>query len=113
MNSTNSISSKVGLELKRLRVEAGLTAFALAKMSGIKSEQQLYRYEKGINKIGISELVAALKVMNVSIVSFFDKLDLGELNSISDEDTKGKIGNFCIAAQTVYEPFLKDDEKVS
>lgn len=88
MNSANSISSQVGLELKRLRVEAGLTAIELAKTSGIKSEQQLYRYEKGVNKIGISELVAALKVMNVNIGSFFDKLDLGELNSIPEGDEK-------------------------
>ena len=113
MNSTNSISSQVGLELKRLRVEAGLTAFELAKTSGIKSEQQLYRYEKGVNKIGISELVAALKVMNVNIGSFFDKLDLGELNSIPDEGEKGKISNIGIAAQTVYDPFSEDDEKAS
>ncbi|EPL9570188.1 helix-turn-helix domain-containing protein [Providencia rettgeri] len=124
MNSTNSISSQVGLELKRLREEAGLTAFALAKMSGIKSEQQLYRYEKGINKIGISELVAALKVMNVNIGSFFDKLDLGELNFITeerardkisnpDEGTKGKISNISIATQIVYDPFSEDDEKAS
>ncbi|MEX5732835.1 helix-turn-helix domain-containing protein [Providencia hangzhouensis] len=113
MNSTNSISSRVGLELKQLRVKAGLTAFELAKMSGIKSEQQLYRYEKGSNKITIGDLVAALRVLNVNIGSFFDKLDLGELNSIPDEGEKGKISNICIAAQTVYDPFSEDDEKAS
>ena len=83
MNRTNSISSKVGLELKRLRVETGLTAFALAKMSGIKSEQQLYRYERGVNKIGIDELVAALKVLDINIGEFFERLEKG--NSVADE----------------------------
>ncbi len=75
MNSSHSISIRVGLELKRLRVEAGLTAFELAKMSGIKSEQQMYRYEKGFNKIGVAELVAALKVLDVHIGEFFNRLN--------------------------------------
>ncbi|MDD9340883.1 MAG: helix-turn-helix transcriptional regulator, partial [Providencia heimbachae] len=67
MSSNGSISKLVGLNLKQLRMEAGLTACQLAKMSGIKSEQQMYRYEKGFNKIGVAELVAALKVLNVNI----------------------------------------------
>ncbi|MDD9341021.1 MAG: helix-turn-helix transcriptional regulator [Providencia heimbachae] len=75
MSSNGSISKLVGLNLKQLRMEAGLTACQLAKMSGIKSEQQMYRYERGISKIGIAELVAALKVLNVNIGEFFNRLN--------------------------------------
>ncbi|EMI2314523.1 helix-turn-helix transcriptional regulator [Providencia rettgeri] len=75
MNSTNSISSQVGLNLKKLRCDAGFTAFQFAKLVGIKSEQQLYRYERGVNKIGIDELVAALKALDISIGDFFEQID--------------------------------------
>jgi len=44
-------------------------------MAGIESEQQLYRYEYEIDKIGIAETVAILKVLNVDIESFFSNLD--------------------------------------
>ncbi|MCL0017415.1 helix-turn-helix transcriptional regulator [Providencia rettgeri] len=117
MNSTNSISSRVGVELKQLRVKAGLTAFELAKMSGIKSEQQLYRYEKGSNKIAIGDLVAALRVLNVNIGSFFERLDLGEFRSTSGEDIDSKKNKFCLVAQVIDEPFSNaigtDDKKIS
>ncbi|EPJ0398924.1 helix-turn-helix domain-containing protein [Providencia rettgeri] len=75
MNSANKISNRVAVGLKQHRIESGLTAFELAKMSGIKSEQQLYRYEKGINKIGVSDLVAALRAMKVDVGEFFEQID--------------------------------------
>ncbi|MDD9339201.1 MAG: hypothetical protein PV362_05980, partial [Providencia heimbachae] len=39
--------------------------------------------EKGFNKIGVAELVAALKVLNVNIGEFFERLN--EEVSVADE----------------------------
>ncbi|HBO25041.1 helix-turn-helix domain-containing protein [Providencia sp.] len=83
MNDTGSISKLVGLNLKKLRCEAGFTAFQFAKLVGIKSEQQLYRYERGVNKIGIDELVAALKALDINIGEFFERLE--KENSVADD----------------------------
>lgn len=75
MNTGNSISKRVGSNLKKLRIEAGFTAFQLAEILGMKNAQQLQSYEKGINEIGIAELVAALRVLDADISQFFNQLD--------------------------------------
>ncbi|EFE54105.1 DNA-binding helix-turn-helix protein [Providencia rettgeri DSM 1131] len=75
MSDNKSISKLVGFRLKQLRNESGFTAFQLTKEAGLKSEQQLYRYEKGVNRIGIDELVAVLNVLNARIGDFFVQLE--------------------------------------
>ncbi|WP_265512252.1 helix-turn-helix domain-containing protein [Providencia heimbachae] len=64
-----------GKKIRELRKEAGYTISEFAKLADCKSEQQLYRYERGVNKIGIDELVAALKVLNINIGEFFERLE--------------------------------------
>ncbi|EJD6376015.1 MULTISPECIES: helix-turn-helix domain-containing protein [Providencia] len=75
MDNQNSISNHIACSLRQLRINAGLSVFELSRMAGIESEQQLYRYEYEIDKIGIAETVAILKVLNVDIESFFSNLD--------------------------------------
>ncbi|EUD09679.1 helix-turn-helix transcriptional regulator [Providencia alcalifaciens] len=41
---------------------------------GFISAQQLYRYERGINKIDIDTLVSALKILRVDIKEFFNEV---------------------------------------
>lgn len=88
MKSTNSISKLVGFHLKKLRIQSGLTAFQLAKQAGIKSEQQLYRYEMGINRIGIDELISSLQVLDIDIGEFFELITKESLveNELTDID---------------------------
>ncbi|WP_272667889.1 helix-turn-helix domain-containing protein [Providencia sp. PROV117] len=78
MDNQNSISNHIACSLRQLRIKARLSVFELSRMAGIESEQQLYRYEYEIDKIGIAETVAilkVLKVLNVDIESFFSNLD--------------------------------------
>ncbi|EJD6048639.1 MULTISPECIES: helix-turn-helix domain-containing protein [Providencia] len=75
MDNQNSISNHIACSLRQLRIKARLSVFELSRMAGIESEQQLYRYEYEIDKIGIAETVAILKVLNVDIESFFSNLD--------------------------------------
>ena len=75
MNTGNSISKRVGSNLKKLRIEAGFTALQLAEILGMKNAQQLQSFEKGLNEIGIAELVAVLRVLDADINQFFRQLD--------------------------------------
>lgn len=99
MNNVNSISKLAGASLKKLRNEAGFTAFQFAKMTGIKSEQQLYRYERGVNKIGIDELVAALKILSIDIGEFFEKLDKDDV--VTEEQVDIDKDRYYIESQAV------------
>lgn len=110
MSNINSMSKLVGLNLKKLRQGAGFTAFQFAKMAGIKSEQQLYRYERGVNKIGIDELVAALKVLNFNIGEFFEQLE--KQSSITDEQVNVNVDvdkdRYYFETEAIVQPFVSE-----
>ena len=74
MSEFHSYSALAGCKLKQLRKEAGYTSAEFAKLSGCKSSQQLYRYEKGAHKIDLDTLVSALKVLSVDIGIFMENL---------------------------------------
>ncbi|HGF6560555.1 TPA: helix-turn-helix domain-containing protein [Providencia alcalifaciens] len=74
MNSVGLVSTLIGFKIKILRREAGYTAVEFAQLIGCKSVQQLYRYERGINKIDIDTLASALKVLHVDVKKFFDEV---------------------------------------
>ena len=57
-------------------------------MAGIESEQQLYRYEYEIDKIGIAEAVAILKVLDVDVGGFFSDLDIYKTIIVYNGDIK-------------------------
>lgn len=63
-----------GQKLRNLRKEAGYTVIEFAKLSNCVTEQRLYRYERGINKIDIDTLVLLLKLLNASTSVFFEEL---------------------------------------
>ncbi|MFP4816851.1 helix-turn-helix domain-containing protein [Providencia hangzhouensis] len=69
------ICSISGRRLKALRKAAGYTTSQFSLLLGNKSEQQLYRYECGVNKMDIDTLVSYLKVLHVDVASFFEQLD--------------------------------------
>lgn len=74
MNSNCMIATMAGRKLKELRTSAGYTVPKFTQLIGCKSEQQLYRYERGINKIDLDTLIVALKLLNVSVGNFMDEV---------------------------------------
>ena len=77
MDSNNLISQAVGRNLKRLRKEAGYKNSEFAKLVN-KSEQQMHRYERGVNKIDLDTLIVALKILNINVGDFFTQLIDGD-----------------------------------
>ncbi|MGW8595069.1 helix-turn-helix domain-containing protein [Providencia rettgeri] len=84
MNVDKTVSIIIGKKIKKLRCEAGYTTSAFARLTGCKSEQQLYRYERAINKIDIDTLASILKSLDVSISHFFEQI-INEITNESDD----------------------------
>ncbi|EEG86028.1 MULTISPECIES: helix-turn-helix domain-containing protein [Proteus] len=76
MSSKYPVAYAVGQKIKSLRKSQGYTVFQLAKEIDI-SEQQLFRYERGVNRIDIDCLVKVLEVLGVNIGSFFEEVTGG------------------------------------
>lgn len=74
MNSKRAVSTLIGKKIKNLRCNAGYTASEFAKLAGCKSEQQVYRYERGINRIDIDTLVSMLKGLDMNVGQFFEQI---------------------------------------
>ncbi|MCT1587302.1 helix-turn-helix domain-containing protein [Morganella morganii] len=55
----------VGQNIRDLRHRNGLTTKMLAKMLGV-SQQQLSRYERGVNKIDVSVVFKIINIFHVS-----------------------------------------------
>lgn len=73
MSSKYPVAYAVGQKIKSLRKSQGYTVFQLAKEIDI-SEQQLFRYERGVNRIDIDCLVKVLDVLGVNIGQFFEEV---------------------------------------
>ncbi|KLU16007.1 MULTISPECIES: helix-turn-helix domain-containing protein [Xenorhabdus] len=79
----------VGKRIQTRRKELGITATALAKELGL-SQQQLSRYETGVNRINISHLVNIADIFNTPIQWFFEdckpvKKEDCSVNKITDQ----------------------------
>ncbi|MEI9714277.1 helix-turn-helix transcriptional regulator [Moellerella wisconsensis] len=77
------VSSLAGAKIKKLRKNEGYTVNQLARLID-KSEQQLFRYERGVSKIDLDTIIKCLKVLKTNMTSFFDELavearDMAEL----------------------------------
>lgn len=84
INTGSTASKLIGKNIKRLRHSEGYTAREFAKLAGCKSEQQVYRYERGINKIDIDTLVSVLKGLNINVGQFFEQI-IDEVNDEFDD----------------------------
>jgi transcriptional regulator with XRE-family HTH domain len=72
----------IGLRLRALRANAGMTQGALARMVGT-SYQQLHKYERGVNRIAagrLSTLAAALGVPPSSLMPDTNEVELSDRN---------------------------------
>ena len=88
MNTKYPVACAVGQKIKSLRKAQGYTVFQLAKEIDI-SEQQLFRYERGVNRIDIDCLVRVLKVLGVNIGEFFSEVLQDDTNASEERESKG------------------------
>ena len=70
MNRKFPVAYAVGQKIKSLRKSQGYTVFQLARECNI-SEQQLFRYERGGNRIDIDCLARVTKILDVNISDIF------------------------------------------
>jgi len=76
-NKINNIYKKIGLNVKKIREEKGLSQLELAINIGYKSVSvislgEIYKNKKHFN---IAQLSKISKELNVSILEFFDGVD--------------------------------------
>ncbi|HEQ1857494.1 TPA: helix-turn-helix transcriptional regulator [Providencia alcalifaciens] len=88
MNTKYPVACAVGQKIKSLRKAQGYTVFQLAKEIDI-SEQQLFRYERGVNRIDIDCLVRVLKVLGVNMGEFFSEVLQDDINTSEERESKG------------------------
>lgn len=71
----------VGQNIRDLRHRNGLTTKMLAKMLGV-SQQQLSRYERGVNKIDVSVVFKIINIFDVSYEYLFPETENDYTESI-------------------------------
>lgn len=81
-NRNNSLSFYCGLVIKNLRKERGLSGLKLAEKLNI-SQQQMSRYERGVNKLSIDTLFSILTILDIS----FEKLLKLLITEIKNSDS--------------------------
>ncbi|MCW2256062.1 transcriptional regulator with XRE-family HTH domain [Providencia alcalifaciens] len=78
----NLLSFYCGLVIKKLRKERSISGVKLAKELNV-SQQQISRYEKGVNKLSIDTLFNILIIIDVSFEEFLRLLMIEIKNSNS------------------------------
>jgi transcriptional regulator with XRE-family HTH domain len=66
----NDIDRQIGLRLKKLRQQEGISAATLAEAIG-STQQQISRYENAQNKISASQLYLLARSLSVPLAWFF------------------------------------------
>jgi transcriptional regulator with XRE-family HTH domain len=72
--SPNDTDLLVGRNLRKLRLDAGLTLQDLAQQIGV-SHQQLQKYETGSNRLSVGMLPVIAKALGAEIMEFFEDAD--------------------------------------
>lgn len=72
--SPNDIDRLVGRNLRKLRLEAGLSLQELAGRIGL-SHQQLQKYETGSNRLSVGLLPGFAEALGVDVPVFFEDAD--------------------------------------
>ncbi len=79
------INCCVGKKIRLLRYSEGLTTYMLANKLGV-SQQQLSRYERGVNKIDVSVIYRLSRIFNVGIDIFFRDISDEKTNAAEEYD---------------------------
>lgn len=88
------ITRRVGVNIKLLRLREGLTTRTLAKYVKV-SQQQLSRYERGVNKIDVSFIYRLCVFFNVGPEYFFENIFLEAGCAVGDDYCLTDIGALC------------------
>lgn len=82
----NVVSSKeIGLKIKQLRQQAGLSQEKLAEMVGV-TFQQIQKYENGQTTLNILKLQQIAKALKVSVTEFFSSAPTQHVRLTVEED---------------------------
>ena len=76
-SDTQSVDRHIAARMRERRTTLGLTLQQVAGMLGI-TYQQLYKYEKGVNRISVGRLYAMARALGVDIGYFYEGLGSGE-----------------------------------
>lgn len=98
-NQDNQVSTYCGSVIKKIRRECGMTGAELAKKLNI-SQQQMSRYERGINKISVDMLFNLSIVLKVPLEKVIKHILLDMEKSNSDDALMLK--KLIAASDTVY-----------
>lgn len=71
LQNENFFSIIVGKKIRDFRIEKGISGAELGKMLNL-SQQQVSRYERGINKITVDLLYEASLILDIKIESFLE-----------------------------------------
>ncbi|WP_272656557.1 MULTISPECIES: helix-turn-helix domain-containing protein [unclassified Providencia] len=98
-NSANCFSSYCGVVIKRIRKETGITGAQLATKLNI-SQQQMPRYERGVNKLTVDMLFNISVALNISFESLIKNIII-EINK-SNYDDVVTLRKSITASDTIY-----------
>lgn len=95
----NFFSTFCGVVIKRIRKEIGMTGADLAKRLNI-SQQQMSRYERGINKFSVDTLFNVSIILNIPLEKLI-KYALTEMEKSNSDDVI-MLRKLITASETVY-----------
>ena len=72
-SGSSPIDKHVGHQLRVMRTLRGLSQDKLGQMMGL-TFQQIQKYERGMNRIGVSRLYDLSRVLDVSVTYFFENM---------------------------------------
>ena len=90
-NFVTEINKHIGFKIYELRISSGLARAQLAKEINV-TQQQLQKYEQGINNISIGRLILLSKIFNKNIEYFCENFI--EKNIEDDEESNLSLKTF-------------------
>lgn len=87
----------VSRQLKILRKQANYKLSEFARLVG-KSDQQIFRMEKGVNKMDIDTMIMYFKILKIDVALFFNKVmsELEEGINLSHQQIANSQNNYPI-----------------
>lgn len=86
--SARAVDRLVGRQLRRRRLELGLSQLRVARAIGV-TFQQIQKYERGSNRVVASRLYDLANVLHVPVEYFFAELDSGRSAEAREDQVFG------------------------
>jgi transcriptional regulator with XRE-family HTH domain len=64
--ATSTLDAQIGLRMRAIRVDQGISQNALAKRLGL-TFQQAQKYERGVNRLSLSRAVVVARTLETSV----------------------------------------------